>query len=91
MTKPVITYFPARGRAEIFRLVLVAAGVEWEENTVGGDDLAKLKASGTLPFGQLPVYEDENIRLAQSITIARYLARKYGFFGKTIEVFQSFF
>ena len=33
-----------------------------------------------MPFGQLPLLETEGFALGQSLTIARYLARKFGEF-----------
>merc|ERR1711913_104830 len=37
----------------------------------------------TTPLGQLPLLEVEGESLAQSVAIARYLARKHGLAGKT--------
>jgi glutathione S-transferase len=34
-----------------------------------------------LAFGQIPLYEDPDVRLVQSGSIARYLARKHGYNG----------
>lgn len=38
----------------------------------------EVKKSGKYPFEQLPVLEVGNVTIAQSIAIARYLAREYG-------------
>ena len=38
-----VYYFPARGRAEPCRLVLAAAGANWEDVRKGGDDWQKIK------------------------------------------------
>jgi glutathione S-transferase len=76
-----LTYFNGRGRAEIIRLVLTAAGVPFEDNRIEFDQFANIKP--TLPFLQLPIFEiDGKVTLCQSHTIARYLARKYGLAGK---------
>eukprot|EP01120_Amphizonella_sp_Union-15-10_P006495 TRINITY_DN20_c0_g1_i1.p1 TRINITY_DN20_c0_g1~~TRINITY_DN20_c0_g1_i1.p1 ORF type:complete len:208 (+),score=48.46 TRINITY_DN20_c0_g1_i1:49-672(+) len=80
--KPRITYFPVRGRAEIIRLTLAAAGVEWEENPVNPEKLGQLKQSGDAPFGQVPLYHEGDFTLAQSNAIARYIARKHHLYGK---------
>lgn len=90
---PTLIYFAARGRAEVIRLVLAEAGVEYSELHVGRGsppsngrptDLAALKASGDLPFGAVPVWEEpDGFRLAQSAAIANHLARRYGMRGKS--------
>jgi glutathione S-transferase len=81
---PKLIYFPARGRAELIRLVLAEAGVTFhEESFKGGDEFAALKASGRLPFLAVPVWEEDGLRLAQSAAIANYLARTHGLAGKS--------
>merc|ERR1711941_13624 len=81
MSVPKITYFAARGRAELARVVLATAGVEWEEEHLNPESLAALKETGKLAFGQVPLYEDGDVTLVQSMTIVRYIARKYNLYG----------
>ena len=76
-----LVYFPARGRAELIRLVLANAGAQYSEEPVGGETLTALKETGKLAFNQVPYYEDEEVQLVQSVAISRYLATKYGFNG----------
>jgi len=93
MPKPTLIYFAGRGRAEVIRLVLAEAGVDYDEHPVGRGtppkdgrptDLAALQASGDLPFGAVPVWEEPGgFRLAQSAAIALHLARQHGLAGKT--------
>ncbi len=97
MNKPTLIYFASRGRAELIRLILSEAGADWAEHpiTVGKGsppangrptDFAELKATGQLAFDAAPVWEEPNgFRLAQSLAIANYLARKHGLAGKTPE------
>ena len=91
MSKPTLIYFAGRGRAEVIRLVLAEAGVEYREHVVGKGtapvdgrptDFAALKATGALPFEALPVWEEpDGFRLAQSAAIANHLARAHGLRG----------
>jgi len=93
MDKPTLRYFPARGRAEVIRLVLAEAGVDYQELPVGRGtpprdgrvtDLAALKGTGALPFDAVPVWEEPGgFRLAQSAAIANHLARAHGLRGRS--------
>jgi len=76
-----LNYFDGRGRAEIVRLIFAAAGVKYTDNRIKKEDWPAQKA-GT-PFGQLPVLEVDGVKLCQSNTCARYLARKFNLAGKT--------
>jgi glutathione S-transferase len=94
MSKPTLVYFAARGRAELIRLILAEAGVDYVEHPVGRGtppvdgrptDFAALKATGDLPFEAVPVWEEPGgFRLAQSLAIAGHLARVHGLAGKTL-------
>jgi len=76
--KPKLTYFNGRGLAEVTRLIFAEANVEYEDVRVS--DIKDLKSG--LPWGQVPVYEEGDFKLAQSTAIARYVARKHGMYGK---------
>lgn len=75
-----IAYFPVRGRAQAIRYLCKDNGAELEEEVVTGDNWPKMKPN--TPFGQLPVFYDGTVVLAQSNAILRYLARKHGLYGK---------
>lgn len=89
MALPRLIYFSSRGRAELIRLVLAQAGVEYEEEGVGlyhstdkSPEFLALKESGKLPFDALPLWQEpDGFTLAQSEAIARYLARKHDLYG----------
>ncbi|CAP24310.1 Protein CBR-GST-3 [Caenorhabditis briggsae] len=78
-----LTYFNARGLAEICRQLFYLAGVEFIDERLDEEGFAKLKSS--LPTGQVPILYIDNVPFSQSTAIARYLARKFGFVGKTAE------
>ncbi|KAL4226801.1 hypothetical protein ACF0H5_014780 [Mactra antiquata] len=73
-------YFDVRGRGELCRYVFVAAGKDFEDARVVREDWPSVKPS--TPFGQMPVLEVDGKRLAQSQSIARFLAREFGIAGK---------
>lgn len=80
--KPKLTYFGLRGRAEVVRLLLEVAGVEYVDEQLGFEQFGALK--GSLPFGQLPIYSDGEVKdLAQTHAIAYYVARKHRLYGET--------
>ncbi|GJQ09827.1 hypothetical protein GpartN1_g1618.t1 [Galdieria partita] len=84
-----ITYFPIRGRAEHIRLFLEDLQIPYESKVITFEEWESYKSKhiGTLelPFGQLPIFQDGNLQLAQSGAIARHLARKHDKYGKTAE------
>lgn len=94
MSKPTLFYFAARGRAELIRLVLAEAGVDYREHPIGRGtppldgrptDFDALKATPLLPFGAVPVWEEpDGFVLAQSAAIAIHLASLHGLRGATL-------
>ncbi|XP_072050402.1 hematopoietic prostaglandin D synthase-like [Amphiura filiformis] len=75
-----LTYFNAKGRAEIIRLVFVQAGVKYEDVRVNFDDWPPLKP--TMPTGTLPILEvDGGKKIPNCQAIARYVARECNLAG----------
>lgn len=73
-------YFNLRGRAELARLILAYANVEYEDFRFPSEEWPKHKPN--YPFGQVPVLEVDGKMLGQSNSIARYLAKKHGLAGQ---------
>jgi len=80
---PEIIYTPVWGRAEPVRLALAAVGQEWKEVHFGSMDIMKAKA-GTIdfPFGQIPIFIDGSLRVAQMDAFLRHIGRKHGMYGR---------
>ncbi|XP_072167883.1 S-crystallin SL11-like [Diadema setosum] len=78
-----LTYFDARGRVEIARLLFALKGVEFEDVRLPYDAaFATSEEKKKAPLGQLPILEIEGRPiLPQSRAIQRYLAREFGFYG----------
>nr|AIT99305.1 glutathione S-transferase sigma 4 [Brachionus koreanus] len=80
-------YFNARGRAELIRFIFAAAGQEYEDVRFEREQWPEYKPKS--PLGQAPyldvVENGQTFQLAQSLTIARYLARKFNLAGKSAE------
>lgn len=82
MTQATLTYFRGRGRAETTRWMLAATGVSFSNIAVDTpEELAALRASGKLPFDQMPLLEIDGLCLSQSSAMIRYLARRSGLYG----------
>ncbi len=79
-------YFRGRGRAETTRWMLAANRIEFDNVPLETpEELAALRASGKLPFDQIPLLEIDGHCLSQSSAMIRYLARKGDFYGDTDE------
>lgn len=75
-------YFDFRGRAEVPRLILKEAGIDFEDKRIAFEDwFQKLKP--TMPFNQIPVLFVDGTPLAESGAIVRFLARECGLAGQT--------
>jgi glutathione S-transferase len=77
---PLLTYFDVRGRAEVVRLILEETATAYREKRVQMDEWPKLKPS--LPFGQLPTYEEGDLLIVHSHAIYRHLARVHNLYGR---------
>lgn len=73
-------YFDIYGRAEVIRILLTHAKVEFEDIRVTNEESAKMKAEGKLEFGQLPVIEKEGHFYPQTAAILRFLGKKFGYY-----------
>ena len=82
MTK--LHYFRGRGRAETTRWMLAINQISFENVPVDTPEaLAALRATGKLPFDQMPLLEIDDLNLSQSNAMIRYLARRGGYYGET--------
>ncbi|MDA9171106.1 glutathione S-transferase family protein [Alphaproteobacteria bacterium] len=77
-------YFPGRGRAETTRWMLAINHIKFENIPIETPEmLLALRASGKLPFDQMPLLEIEELNLSQSSAMIRYLARSGEYYGST--------
>jgi len=80
-----VTYFNAKGAAEITRLVLACAGVDYKDERVSNEEWVGM-AQAKSPTGAAPYLTfDNGAMYAQSTAIARYCAVQNGLAGKSDE------
>jgi len=83
MTKYKLTYFNLRARGEIIRMLFALGETAYEDERIEIQDWPAKKATLNTLFGQLPLLTIDGVVYAQSMPIARYLAEKFGYAGKT--------
>ncbi|KAG4103191.1 hypothetical protein H8356DRAFT_1647316 [Neocallimastix lanati (nom. inval.)] len=76
-----VFYFPIKGRAELVRLLLVAAKANWESKGVTDWPKEKFSTEGLL-YKQVPMLIEhksngKELRLVQTGAIVRYIANKF--------------
>jgi len=83
-------FFDVYGRAELIRLILAYNKVPFEDIRYNIADWPELKKSGNFLFGQLPVLEWEGKKMAQSMSIARFLCKTFGQYPHDVEdIYQA--
>ncbi|KAH9495859.1 Glutathione S-transferase 4 [Bulinus truncatus] len=73
-------YFDGRGRGELARLIMAAAGKEFEDIRFNFEEWPKYKPE--TPYGQAPALSVDGVVYGQSVAINAFLAREFGFYGK---------
>nr|UQQ66579.1 glutathione S-transferase sigma 2 [Conogethes punctiferalis] len=69
-----LQYFNLNGLAEPIRYILHYSGVKFEDVRYDFQSWPIKGVKDSLPYGQLPLYEENGRVLNQSLAIARYLA-----------------
>lgn len=78
-----LTYFNLRAKGEVIRLLFALGDTKFVDERIELKDWGTKKESLPTLFGQLPLLTIDGHVYAQSLSIARYLAEKFGFAGKT--------
>ncbi|CAI9723164.1 S-crystallin 3-like [Octopus vulgaris] len=74
-------YFNHRGRAEICRMLFAAAGVQYNDRRIESSEWNSMRSQ--MPCSMMPMLElDNRTQIPQSMAMARYLAREFGFHGR---------
>merc|ERR1711892_503473 len=83
-----LTYFNAKGRAEVSRLILAYGGAKYVDERLSGEQFGAKKSS--LRYGQIPMLTFDGEPIYQSLTIARFLAAEFNLVGRNnVEAAQA--
>ncbi|PAV78213.1 hypothetical protein WR25_23527 isoform C [Diploscapter pachys] len=74
-------YFDVRGWAEISRQLFALSKTPYEDIQITHEDWPNHKQE--MPFEKMPVLSVDGVMIPQSFAIARYLARQFGYAGKS--------
>jgi glutathione S-transferase len=77
MTNYKLTYFNGRGRAELSRLIFAAAGAQFTDERLTNWPTGKEDS----PLGQLPYLTVDGVKLPQSLSVGRFLAKQFNLAG----------
>merc|ERR1712203_1018282 len=74
--------FDIEAKGELTRLLLHAGNFDFEDHRIPTSEWPG-EHKATTTFGQLPMLQWDGVELAQSMAIARFVARRAGLAGKT--------
>ena len=88
-----LTYFDIPGFGDRLRLTLAVGGLKFEDERLPSDregyaEVARRRAAGLLPFGQVPVAEIDGKMFAQSNALLRYFGRLAGLYPCGLDQLQ---
>eukprot|EP01132_Coremiostelium_polycephalum_P008335 gene8335-10239_t len=87
LNEPSLYYFDGRGNGELTRLVLSFHGIKFEDVRIKPteENLLPESSKSALTYGQVPVLKvNDQLKIAQSAAIARYVAKQFNFYGSTL-------
>nr|UQQ66581.1 glutathione S-transferase sigma 4 [Conogethes punctiferalis] len=73
-----LQYFQFNGYAEAIRYMLHYGKLDFEDIRYKREDWPIKSVKDSLPFGQMPTYEEDGRTINQSMAIARYVGNKIG-------------
>mmetsp|Transcript_25773 Transcript_25773/g.47106 ORF Transcript_25773/g.47106 Transcript_25773/m.47106 type:complete len:242 (+) Transcript_25773:1-726(+) len=73
-----LSYLPFRAMAETTRFMLRHGGIAYQDEVVWGHVFSQRRANGEYPFEKVPIIEVDGRIIAQSGSIARYVAKLAG-------------
>ena len=81
-----LIYLDIPGYAEAIRLALYISGLVFEDVRVNYLDVKRMRESGFLPFGQVPVLEVDGEVYAQSAAILRWVGRQTDLYPDDLQI-----
>ena len=62
-------------------MLLNHAKVDFEDKRLSNEEFAEMREDGTLPSGQVPLWEDEGRQINQTAAILRLLGKQHGYYS----------
>jgi glutathione S-transferase len=81
-----VTYLDIKGYGEPTRLALFVGGLDFEDRRVSYEQVAAMRASGELSFGQVPMLEIDGVGHTQSNAILRWAGRHTGLYPAELQL-----
>ena len=79
-----LTYFDIPGFGDHVRLTLAVGGIEFQDERIDYAEVSRRRATGELPFGQVPVVYIDGHVYAQSNALLRYFGRIAGLYPEGV-------